>query len=335
MQVKKSIFLYLPKPYIVAIDKYLRDSPPVFHFKKEYFYFIIDLVGNRQLIHKDKEFVSIDLQKLKCITCSNIDRYIKFLINGELLKRDTFSVGQKAYCYCLIDHLIQNTIPIEITPDTRLYKNIVKHQRDKRKHDNRLEPYLKQMKQLLLNIDMDYQSAKEWVNLQAEENKKHFYLKSIAMLEDKRFRFFKRNKTNYRLDTNFTNLKSDLRQFIRGDFVSIDLKNSQPFILSQLLKTANCFNNDDIPLCHYFNINNMVKWFGIQKIKTFSKVPQKSAFIDNGELLKFESVCASGLFYDDFLRQLHTPEHNRQSVKEMMFAILFSANIKSDYFGIR
>ena len=37
-----------------------------------------------------------------------------------------------------------------------------------------------------------------------------------------------------------TNLKSDLKQFIIGDYVSIDLKNSQPFLLSILILSSAC-----------------------------------------------------------------------------------------------
>ncbi|MGQ3678875.1 hypothetical protein [Tenacibaculum discolor] len=50
--------------------------------------------------------------------------------------------------------------------------------------------------------------------------------------------YFKRNKTNGRIDTNLTNLSSDLRQFIVGyeDMVYLDLKNAQPVLFNILLK---------------------------------------------------------------------------------------------------
>jgi hypothetical protein len=55
---------------------------------------------------------------------------------------------------------------------------------------------------------------------------------------------FKRNKTNARIDTNLTNLASELRQFIVGyeDMAYLDLSNSQPvffnILLSQYLDNA-------------------------------------------------------------------------------------------------
>ncbi len=50
--------------------------------------------------------------------------------------------------------------------------------------------------------------------------------------------YFKRNKTNERIDTNLTNLSSDLRQFIVGyeDMVYLDLKNAQPVLFNIILK---------------------------------------------------------------------------------------------------
>ena len=52
------------------------------------------------------------------------------------------------------------------------------------------------------------------------------------------FLYFKRNKTNGRLDTNLTCLASCLRPFLvsKSDLYSIDLKNSQPFFLYTILK---------------------------------------------------------------------------------------------------
>ncbi|MEY8860920.1 hypothetical protein [Tenacibaculum singaporense] len=50
--------------------------------------------------------------------------------------------------------------------------------------------------------------------------------------------YFKRSKTNGRIDTNLTNLSSDLRQFIVGyeDMVYLDLKNAQPVLFNIILK---------------------------------------------------------------------------------------------------
>ena len=48
----------------------------------------------------------------------------------------------------------------------------------------------------------------------------------------------------------YTCLDKDLRQFIEGNYVNIDLQNSQPVLLSLLLNTINYSTNSDSTLCY-------------------------------------------------------------------------------------
>ncbi|MFH6935230.1 hypothetical protein [Flavobacterium sp. FlaQc-30] len=76
---------------------------------------------------------------------------------------------------------------------------------------------------------------------------------------------FKRNGTNKRLDTNLTNMASDLRPFIMGyeNMSYLDLNNSQPVLFNILL---NKYKNDaSQSLLHeidsYFNFTTSGKWY--------------------------------------------------------------------------
>lgn len=64
------------------------------------------------------------------------------------------------------------------------------------------------------------------------------------------FLFFKRNKTNGRLDSNLTSLPSYLRPYILSDepLFNIDIKNSQPFFLYTLLKSQKGINLEELEL---------------------------------------------------------------------------------------
>ena len=64
------------------------------------------------------------------------------------------------------------------------------------------------------------------------------------------FLFFKRNKTNGRLDSNLTSLPSYLRPYIQSDepLFNIDFKNSQPFFLYTLLKSQKDINPEELEL---------------------------------------------------------------------------------------
>jgi len=189
-----------------------------------------------QIQYKNREYFSLNREYLKSVTISNIDRYIKILINGEFIISDnSFTVGVKSLMYKINPKFIKELCKIELQPNSKLSKNIIKKLYQSKAHYNRLEPHLRRMKDELMQMELDYNKANKWIEDNAIGFKKLSYLTSINHIEDKRFRYFKRNKTNRRLDTNLTNLKSDLRQFIKGDYVSIDLKNSQPLLLGILI----------------------------------------------------------------------------------------------------
>jgi len=60
--------------------------------------------------------------------------------------------------------------------------------------------------------------------------------------------YFKRNETNGRLDTNLTNLPTELRQFLVSDetLYNIDIKNSQPFFFYALLKEEKAISTEEL-----------------------------------------------------------------------------------------
>ena len=62
--------------------------------------------------------------------------------------------------------------------------------------------------------------------------------------------FFKRNKTNGRLDTNLTSLPSYLRKFIKSNekLFNLDIKNSQPYFLYTKLLKEESINSDELEL---------------------------------------------------------------------------------------
>lgn len=109
------------------------------------------------------------------------------------------------------------------------------------------------------------------------------------------FLFFKRNKTNGRLDSNLTSLPSFLRQFIISEepLVNIDIKNSQPYFLYCLIKNK--------------------------------------TEIEKSELGKYEKLVISGELYDylkDKYNSVHNQYYNREQMKKVLFKIFYS-KIKS------
>ncbi|MFW5886367.1 MAG: hypothetical protein ACOCUL_01295 [Bacteroidota bacterium] len=332
MQVKKPIILYLPGLFVSQLEQELKTNPPKWNYQKEYFYYLSHYLIVKQIQQEKEKFFSLNTKKMKRTILWNIDNYVRYLVNGELLKRDFYINGSKAYHYKINPILLDGFRAVQINPHTKLFHKIINQQRNKQKHYNdadRRPFFLRKMWQSFKKLDFDYDAARNWIELQADSNKKHSYYSALQLMEDKRFRYFKRNKTNFRLDTNLTNLKKELRQFLIGDFVQIDLANSQPFLLSQVLNQIfNSINNTNtkaIPLCcSYFGID-IVQYFGFQSFKPLFKFPQNDAFYKSGELLDFMKTCESGRFYDNFLNRLDNM--TRKEVKDMIYRVFYSQNV--------
>lgn len=323
MRVSKSIILYLPELLVRELEKYLKNYPPNFKFDRIYFYYVIHHLTIMQIQYKNSEYQYLDKKYLKSVTISNIDRYIKILVNGEfIITNKSYKPGYHSLKYKLNPKFITGVSKISLDTKSKLGKRIIKNQYNKKAHYNRLEPHLSSMKDELMEMELDYVKANRWIENNSVSSKQISYLTSVNHIEDKRFRYFKRNSTNGRVDTNLTNLKSDLRQFIIGDFVSIDVKNSQPFLLGLVLD--NIINNRDT-LCCYLEEGKLKETFGIksiQKILLFHQNQEKSKMVN---LLAFYDSVLEGTLYDDFINSFQG-EFTREDVKKIMFKVLFSRN---------
>ena len=326
MKTAKPIKLLLPFSLICELDKYLESKsfkPPM---KTMNFYIVIADINNVTHSRKDSEFVPLNTKYLKSVIGTKTDSYIKTLSNGGFIISDEKAIpGKKSYHYKLNSYYGGEISEIEIPPDNKLFRKILKHQRKKSAHINRLSPHIQQMRKEFLKMELDYPRAIEWANNQDNYAKRVSYLNSINLIQDKRLRRFSRNKTNNRLDTNLTNLKSDLRQFIIGDYVSIDLKNSQPFFLSILLESI-IYNKGS--LCWYLSNHNLSKTFGIKGLRAVQKIHQNSKNSNLVDLMEFKNAVISGIFYDHF-KGSFSEEVSRDKVKDIMFKVLFSKN--NDY----
>ncbi len=135
-------------------------------------------------------------------------------------------------------------------------------------------------------------------NLKRAINRYNSYFIQLNSIKDKDL-FFRKNKTNGRIDTNLTNLKSKFKQFIKSDteLYQIDIINSQPFILSLYL---------DLLL--------------VNQILT----PEQKIELD-----KYRNWTSTGKYYDYFYLTYFKDtgkELNRQDIKDITFCILFSKN---------
>ncbi len=97
-------------------------------------------------------------------------------------------------------------------------------------------------------------------------------------------------RKNVRVDTNLTNLTSDLRQFLRheaGPLVNLDIANSQPLLLAGLIQR------------HYAG----------------KPLPE--------DVESYILLCQCGHLYEEMMHQLQIPAEQRKDFKQSMFAEVF------------
>jgi hypothetical protein len=338
MKVSKPISMSIPRIFIDELDVYLI-SKNLQNLKKEYFYFLFNKIITSHLLNRNKkensEFINLNMKFLCSETIPNIRNYIEILKNGEFIISDNhYEIGKKSVGYKLnLKYLDSEITQIKIETNSALFKKTNKILKRKKSHLSRNEEtHLKTMRKHFDKLKFNYEEA--FIYCQHEQNllKRMIYLNSINQLNDKRFRYFKRNKTNNRLDTNLTNLKSELRSFLMGDYVSIDLKNSQPFFLSQLLKQIN--NTDNVTLCNMLDTSSLFKSFGINRIKEILKIRQNQEIEYLEDLKNFENEVINGTLYETFQKKFGS-DLSRKEIKEIIFEVFYSNNListKSKFF---
>lgn len=341
MKINKPITFHIPALFVQELHKHLIANQPGFKYDLIYFYYVVHYIQEQQIKNKNRnengsEYVPINFNYLKSITVCNIGDYVKILKNGDFILCDNhYIIGEKSKGYIINPVFLKGTEAVEVKSESKLFNKIINDQRRKKAHHNRLEPFLKSMNDAFMKMELDYPNAERWILSPPNEEKRNFYMTALSQLKDKRFRYFKRNKTNNRLDTNLTNLKSQLKQFIIGDYVSIDLKNSQPFfggmLLNNIIKKDNINKDmkqeDNVQgtLCYYFLSSFLIETFGIKRLKAVSKIHQnkKKAFLVNLNL--YTSSVIKGDLYDDFVKS-YSNGITRSEAKQIMFKVLFSKN---------
>ena len=199
---------------------------------------------NRDLVFSDPELVTYDEKAKKLFDSSPIVRQtvnllarLTVTIDARNLKR--FVAGTVTPQYVLDRCKINDAIP------GGAYQ--VKGTKHPISLARILEIAKRNRQDAILYRDRVYLAdAEKWISDKVKDTR-FIYLRSLQNLKDIRQRpniYCKRNKTNQRLDTNLTNLKSEFIKYLQLDgerLVSIDLANSQFTILSRLIEVGQLY----------------------------------------------------------------------------------------------
>lgn len=274
------------------------------------------------------EFVEVPASKLQAIT-HEYKRYLDFFMEHRIIFVDFMYIPEeKARGYLLREDFLSPVVKIEVI-NTKFIKEKIKvfnANKNKFKRQPTLD-HMKAMKKGFVSFmrDLDVEKIKEEVNrLEKPQARIQQYL-LVEKIENERF-YFGRNKTNTRLDTNLTNLKSEFKYMTKPgakEYSHIDMKNSQPFFLGVILS-----GDDVLPVlvkgkgvCFYHNDSNID--FNLDEYEVFTE-DNNVAMIDmREEINRYLSKVRAGVFYDELVPDLGV---DRDSVKKNIMKVFFSKN---------
>jgi hypothetical protein len=332
--MKKSIKRYIPEKVYEKIQ--------TLNFKnKEHLYIICDMIYRVSIFrNEDKDYSNqfIDIPKYYFEDIisdkNNLSIAFKFLLDNNILECDNIysKNSGKALGYRFNIDLISVLTTIEINKIT-LTKRIINNRNER---NNAVNEKLHNYRDYYLqNFNINYNESIDFLNnwfynsisnintllcsrfFKNEKEENEFYHKEWTKLVNKNNHifmslncindgelYFKKNKTNGRVDTNLTSLKSDYKKFIKipKNLYQLDIVNSQPFILYLYIT-----NNFNTLLCsRFFKNENEIQ-----------------------ELEKYGKWTSSGNFYENFTREYYNKRGkllSRKDIKNIMFCIFYSKN---------
>jgi hypothetical protein len=369
--------LYIPEN--LDIDQLIYNNPPNFKkykCKRDKLLYIIHLINALPLYNKDllfEGFVPLNSTLLQD-KISNYKEYINYLLYDlKIIETDgQYIPGFKSIGYRLIDEY-NTPIISKAVKDFTFYRRL-KVERYNRSISVKHLDYLTKWFNDKLEIDIDYvnEFLKEEFNLKNKNEQLMDYDRSrkkfkepisqlnhakISAEKISRQEYYLLHDDNvYRFHSNLTNMRSVIRNAVTYDgqkLISIDIKNSQPYLSTLLLSkkfwiTAKnqpkndafmsiCFDEPQIPISKGFNCINGYKTDSIN-ISNIN-IQQKDSYIMLGEMEKallqqgFEhyiQLVVNGKLYEYleevFLKELGVCYANRKEVKAAVFQVLFTDN---------
>ncbi len=290
---------------------------------KDHLYIILDMINRITIFHKREtdygnEFIDIPKNYFRdiIVDSTSLKETFNFLKQNRIIECDDIysQIGGKALGYRISNEYFSKLTQVKVSKPT-LTKKIISNVNKEKNRVN--EKYHKYRNFFLGNFGIEYTKAINHLNIQLNTclcgrnslkerikaiNKYNHQYMAISAINDGEL-FFRHNKTNGRIDTNLTNLKSELKQFISiPGLVQLDISNSQPYILSL---------HPNLYLCGRISIENDIK--------------------------KYKLWTEKGVFYENFQREYFNQKGiviPRKEIKDIMFGIYYSRNEYQNKYGV-
>ena len=238
-------------PSSLDIDLIFQEKPKDAKLERDKMVHILNLVSELPAYNSDiltdDGFVPLNGQKLQQRGIKNYPEYLNYFVGANILETDGYYIPEEKSTGYRFTTDYQTTLKEEEITKWTLCRNIMQNTRPKQTHTREL-PYLYKWFNEDLNIDFD--GAMDYLNMQLQadtynripnalmkHNASYLCLQKLLHHEF----HFSIDPTVFRLHTNLTTLKSELRNFLTyrdENLISLDYSNSQPLIAAYLFNPA-------------------------------------------------------------------------------------------------
>ncbi len=333
-------------PENLNIESILTEHPPTFQYDRDYFIHILHLIteipaNDKSLLDNTLDFIPLNSVVLR----KRIDlyrRYLDYLVERGILQTDNqYIVEEKSKGYKFSP--LYQTVVKETTIDKyTLVKKINKLQRQQNGHADCKYRELRNFFNEKLQIDST--EAVKFLQICYRNNivnkipnaigKYNAGILQVNKLKEHNF-FFTVDSTVNRLHTNLTTCSSELRNFLTYDgaqLVSVDLKNSQPF-LSTIILTNGFYNRSPATPFNIYNISPHLNSSRISAIASTIMWGNNELSLDDrgfSDVSIYREKVLAGILYEYIAAELQTRYglvfQSRKKLKSMIFMVLFSDN---------
>ena len=239
------------------------------------------------------------------------ERYIKALENLGIIKRSKYYIpGEVSYRYNFTPEYSGKFIELPLTNQKIIARIKDAHKKLGKKAIRHIWGYSEQVKYLRQLTLAD--GWRELVNIyKSNTDQYNLLLASALRIINKDF-FYSIDKTEGRFHSNITNMKRELRQFLRINgkpLANIDIKNSQPYLSTIILTYP-----------------SKIAW--LAKNTAFQMLLQTLQVSINEDVKLYIKLVATGQFYEYLIQEFAKEEIilTRKETKTQVCRILFASN---------
>ncbi len=310
----------------------------------DFYYYILGLLTekltNLERRESDPDFVPLNAEMLRS-SKKDYRKYLDALLNSGVLETDgQYLVGEKSTGFRFTPKYNGPFKAVNIT-GRALQKRIQNNKAQRLTPGKDKYPYLTKWFNEKLELKSEafdyFENENARAVIEDEMSKLHYTNVSISKFRDQDF-WYSVDSTVGRFHSNFTNLRSDFRKFIRYDhqnLISIDITNSQPYFSTLVLQPDFYYRTSDpdkftIKQIKLPQINKPYKTFKLNPLSSPDTTPMIGKIIsklDRSEIDEYCSLVFNGTLYEylahQFRYHLNIP-FDRNGAKLAVFKILFS-----------